>query len=151
MRLGGRDMRITATLALLSAMFVLGACAHQQTAVSDPLAGAWRGTWSKGGDTVAVTMAIANTPSGYAGSFDSDDLQVTGIPFSRIETQDDRVTLAFQTDFSETVFNGELADGRLEGVFREDEVDGRFSLQRDPAPPPTLRTRDVTFSNGDVT
>ena len=145
-------MRITTTLALLSAMFVLGGCAHQPEAPSDPLAGAWRGTWSKGGDTIAVTLAIANTPSGYSGSFDSDDLQVASIPFSRVEAQGDRVTLAVQGDFGRvTVFNGELHNDRLEGVFREREVDGRFSFERDPAPPPALRTRDVTFANGAVT
>jgi pimeloyl-ACP methyl ester carboxylesterase len=136
----------------LSLAIAAAACATQTGArEAGDLAGAWRGTWSKAGDTIGVTLSIEKTPSGYAGSWGSDDLHFTGIPFSRVETDGTHVVLAWQADFGIPVLDGRRAGGRMSGALtEEDGAKGSFSFARDPSPPPASRAQPVAFTNGDV-
>jgi uncharacterized protein len=135
--------------AVLSLVLALApaACVHQ---AMDPLAGVWRGTWTKAGDTIDVTLTIDRSETGYSATFDSNDLQLAMIPFASAEAQGANVRLTLEGDESTTTFDGTLADGNLSGAMREGEVTGAFELTRDLAPPAPLRTRDIHFTNGEV-
>jgi hypothetical protein len=51
------------------------------TARGASLVGTWSGTWVKNGDPLSVTVTFREQNGIYSGSFDSDALQRTGIPF----------------------------------------------------------------------
>lgn len=70
------------------------------------LAGGWKGTWTKNGDALPVTISFAKSPDGYSGSFDSDALQVVGIPFAQVTYADGEVRFQLKGDQSTTTFEG---------------------------------------------
>ncbi|HEY4085426.1 MAG TPA: alpha/beta hydrolase [Bryobacteraceae bacterium] len=115
------------------------------------LEGAWKGTWTKNGDSLPVTVTFVNATSGYSGSFDSDPLQVTGIPFSHVEETSGRVRFLLQSDDSITVFDGLLKGDSISGTLTEGNVKGVFEMTRGVPAAVGIRERDVTFSNGGVT
>ena len=63
---------------------VLFLCGASSAAVAQDLSGVWKGYWTRRGDTLPVTMMIRRVPdaAGYAATFSSERLRVTGIPFA---------------------------------------------------------------------
>ena len=116
----------------------------------DSVVGAWRGLWTKGGDDLPVAVRFALGPDGLSGAFDSDALQVTGIPFSQVEQRGTHLRFVLRGDDSATVFDGDIQDDEISGTLTEGADIGRFRLQRDPAPTSTVRTEAVTATVGDV-
>lgn len=117
---------------------------------ADELAGYWSGTWTKAGDPLAVTVAFEHVNDRYAGTFDSDALQVADVAFGDVRVTKARVRFSFAGDTAPVIFDGTLAGDALAGTFTEGKVAGTFQLARAAAPAKILK-REVTFANGDVT
>jgi len=115
------------------------------------LEGAWKGLWNKQGDALPVTVIFEKSRSGYAGSFDSDQLQVVGIPFSGIQETNGKVHFVLQGDQSKTIFDGRVTGDTISGTFVDGTAIGTFDLTRTTVPAIGIRTRDVTFPDKDVT
>jgi dipeptidyl aminopeptidase/acylaminoacyl peptidase len=120
-------------------------------AIAADLSGTWSGTWTKDGDAVPVTVTIGKTGKGYSGTFDSDALQAAGIPFSEVTEKGGKVHIVLKDDETATNFDGVLKGDAINGTLAEGDGKGTFSLTRAPAPAATVSTRDVTFTDGDVT
>lgn len=135
---------------MLRGLLLLIAGAALSTAHAASLEGYWSGDWIKAGDALHVGVHISKAPDGYHASFDSDALQVAGIPFREVREAGGKVSLVLQGDATTTVFDGALAGDVLSGTFQEEGVKGTFRLTRS-APPPPLVKREVTFANGGVT
>jgi uncharacterized protein len=123
-------------------------------AAQAPLAGEWRGYWTRAGDTMPVTMRIAHDPaaSRYTATFDSERLRVGGIPFADVQVQGCcDVTLTLRGDRTTTVFTGTLRGDSLAGAFRDPDGDGRFAFARAARAGPAWEEREITFPSGDVT
>ena len=115
------------------------------------IAGTWSGLWTKNGDDLSVTVTLNSSGDGYTGSFDSDGLQVAGIPFQKITAAKHKVHFVLSGDESVTTFDGTLTGNRIDGSFVDGNTKGKFHLVRVPAPARAVRSRDVTFVDGDVT
>jgi uncharacterized protein len=115
------------------------------------LAGTWKGTWTKNGDPLPVTLSFEDTNGVYTGSFDSDALQVTGIPFSSITVRDGDVRWILKGDQTTAVFTGTLAGDLIEGTFDDGGVKGNFALTRAPLFALSVANRNVTFADDGIT
>jgi uncharacterized protein len=118
---------------------------------ADSLVGRWTGTWTKVGDSLPVTLTFSAGPNGLGGFFDSDALQVAGIPFRDITVNGNAVHFTLPSDNATAVFDGSLSGGALDGRLTEGTVEGLFHLVRSNQPAPVLAMRDVQFANGSVT
>lgn len=143
----------------MSVRYIVLACLlgmWASTALADtrePLAGTWRGYWSRAGDTLAVTMHVRSDslPGRYSATFDSDRLRVSGIPFAETEVRGCcDVSLTLRGDRTTSVFTGMLRGDSLTGAFREGQEEGRFAFSRARAVEPDFEEREITFSNGKV-
>ncbi|MGA2716832.1 MAG: alpha/beta fold hydrolase [Bryobacteraceae bacterium] len=139
-------MRVFVFVALLSA-FIITMTATQ----ADDLAGGWKGTWTKDGDALPVTVTFAKTGDAYSGAFDSDVLQVAGIPLGDVGDTNGRVHFQIKGDQSTTVFDGAITGEAMSGTFTDGSGKGSFELARTALPATQIRTRDVTFQDKDVT
>ena len=115
------------------------------------LAGDWKGTWTKDGDTLPVTVRFEKSGSAYSGTFDSDALQVAGISLADVSDTDGRVHWSLKGDRSTTDFDGTLDGDALAGAFVEGSTHGTFTLARADLPAVTIDSHDVTFADGSVT
>lgn len=120
------------------------------------LQGQWQGTWTKAGDALPVTVSFEKLGSAHTGTFDSDALQVSGIPFREVTVNGNKVHFVLGGDATTTTFDGAFTGSDLTGTFSESSnsgggapTPGTFNLKRASIPP--LRTREVTFANGAVT
>lgn len=118
---------------------------------ADGLEGTWKGLWIKGNDPLPVTVNFQKLGAGYSGSFDSDPLQVTAIPFSSVEATNGKVQFLLKSDDSTSVFDGWIKGGAISGTFTDGHENGTFKLTRAALPPGKMVTRDVFFQNGQVT
>jgi hypothetical protein len=140
-------MRVFAiVVTFLSAIIIAPAAAP-----ADNLTGDWKGTWTKDGDALPVTVTFAKTGDAYSGAFDSDALQVAGIPLSDVSDTNGRVHFQIKGDQTTTVFDGELAGDAISGSFTEGRDKGSFELVRAALPATQIRVRDVTFQDRNVT
>ncbi len=134
-------MRVFVFVTFLSAFITL------RSAQADDLAGGWKGTWTKDADALPVTVTFAKTGDAYSGAFDSDALQVAGIPLSDVSGTNGRV----QGDQSTAVFDGAITGKAMSGTFTDRSDKGTFELLRAAGlPAAQIRSRGVTFQNGDV-
>ncbi|HXL99005.1 MAG TPA: hypothetical protein VN932_03675, partial [Rhizomicrobium sp.] len=132
-------------------LFTLALCLCAVGANAADLAGGWSGTWTKDGDALPVTATFAGSGGGDSGSFDSDALQVAGIPFSNVHNAGDTVHFEIKGDQSTTIFDGTLAGDALSGTFVDGSAKGSFTMARATLPAAAVGAREVTFQNGDVT
>jgi pimeloyl-ACP methyl ester carboxylesterase len=138
--------RVFALVAFLTALGVALAVG------TNNLAGHWKGTWTKDGDTLPVTVEFIRTGDAWSGTFDSDALQVANIPFGSVGVLNDKVHFQIKGDQTTSVFDGQITGDRISGTFAEGGDKGSFELIRTTRPPAAqVRTREVTFRNGDVT
>jgi uncharacterized protein len=114
-----------------------------------PLEGTWSGTWTKAGDSLPVTVTFEKSGDKYTGSFDSDALQVTGVPFTDVTLAGPKLHVVLTGDASTTVFDGVLGKDGVTGTFKDGEATGTFDLKAAKAETPLVH-RDVTFADGDV-
>ena len=98
-----------------------------------------------------VAMTFAKTGDAYSGTFDSDALQVAGIPLGDVSETKGRVHFQVKGDQSTTVFDGAINGGAMSGMFADGSGKGSFELTRAALPAVQIRTRDVTFQDKDVT
>lgn len=120
------------------------------SALAADIAGGWEGVWVKAGDALPVTVSFAKTAAGYSGSFDSDALQVAGIPFQQVSVTDDKVHIELIGDQTTSEFDGTVSGDRIEGTFVESGQKGTFLLHRAALPQAALESREVNFDDGDV-
>ena len=142
-------MRWAASIVLL--VLALAGPAAAQPPPPD-IAGSWRGVWIKQGDPLPVTMTFTGSGDTYAGVFNSDALQVSGIPVTAVRQDGDKVHFEIKGDANTTVFDGEVGDVSLSGGFVDGpDSGGHFDLKRVSGAPASVAARDVTFANGAVT
>ena len=128
------------------------ACLAVSCASARPgLAGDWSGTWTRQGQTLPVTVTFARSDAGWSGSFDSDALQVAGIPFADVGNVGGKVHWLLKGDESTAAFDGMLRGDGIDGVFVEGGATGRFELHRIAARASDVVSREVTFADKDVT
>lgn len=142
-------MRVGLRIAVLFSVLIPSAALSQAAR----LAGAWKGYWTRAGDTLPVTMVVRRDTTGrHTATFDSERLRVSGIPFAevRIEGCCD-VTLVLRGDRTTLVFTGQLRGDSLTGVFREDTSEGRFAYSRGVSAAPSFGEREITFQSGAIT
>ncbi len=133
---------------ILPTLLLLAAGARAQ----GPLEGHWAGTWVREGSQLAVQVEFARSGEGYAGSFDSEQLRVIGIPFRAVTYRPPVVTWQLVGDFTTTLFAGELHAGVIAGTFHEGEAVGTFSLTRAGAPPAVRpHEEEIVFESGGAT
>lgn len=139
-------MRALVFFAVLCAFIIKTTGAH-----ADDLAGDWKGTWTKDGDALPVTVTFAKMGDAYSGAFDSNALQVAGIPLSDVSDTNGRVHFQIKGDQTTTVFEGEIAGGAMSGTFTDGGDKGSFELVRAAHLAVGISARDVTFRDKDVT
>lgn len=125
--------------------------AVSNTFAATDLAGGWQGTWTRNGDALPVTVTFAKSGSSYSGSFDSDALQVTGIPFSDISDVDGKVHWLLKGDQSATDFEGTIKGDKIIGTLTDGSSKGPFVLERSQLTTSSVVSRDVTFQDKAVT
>lgn len=114
------------------------------------LNGAWSGIWTKDGDSLPVTMFFEHSPQGETGSFESDALQVTGIPLFEIEQNGTKVHWVVRSDNGTSMFDGVLTGDRLDGGFSENGKTGEFHLKRQSRPAARVTAVDVSFDHDEI-
>ena len=117
------------------------------------VAGDWKGYWTRAGDTLPVTLHIQRDSVGkYSATFDSDRLQVSGIPFGEVEVRGSVVTLVLRGDRTTMRFQGGVRGDSLKGTFTEAPGEaGAFAFARSRSSRPPFAERSLTWTNGDVT
>ena len=120
------------------------------TVAAKDLEGTWSGTWIKNGDSLPVVVRFTRADNLYSGTFDSDALQVSKIPFAEVSESGRQVHLVLKGDQSTIVFDGEESAGAIDGSLTENNSKGSFHLVRSEAATLQVQSRDVTFNNGDV-
>jgi dipeptidyl aminopeptidase/acylaminoacyl peptidase len=111
--------------------------------------GFWKGEWTKGGQSISVSVAIVAKGSQLRAAFDSDDLQASGIPFRTVSVAGGAIRMELQGDETTTEFTGRVAQNQFAGTFKENGIDGSFRLTRVQSPP-KLDEQEVVFENGNV-
>jgi dipeptidyl aminopeptidase/acylaminoacyl peptidase len=128
---------------------VLAAVASIGAAHAAALEGHWAGTWTKAGDALAVTVEFTKTQTGYVGAFDSDALEVAGIPLTDITPVRDSFRFELRGDATAITFFGKVANDTFTGTLEEGPIRGKFHLKR--TAPPVRKVREITFANRDIT
>jgi uncharacterized protein len=134
-------------LSIAAAVFV----ALAVPAAAAGLDGQWAGVWVKDGDGLPVTVKFVATPQGETGSFGSDALQVTGIPFAEVKQDGNKVHWVLRGDASVTEFDGTLKGNRLNGSLTEAGKTGSFSLTRQKQAVTPVESIDVSIQHDGVT
>jgi pimeloyl-ACP methyl ester carboxylesterase len=98
-----------------------------------------------------VTLKFGKTGDSYSGTFDSDALQVVGIPLTEVGDTNGRVHFEIKGDQTTAVFDGTVTDDAMSGTFVDGDDKGTFDLVRTALTTSKRRTRDVTFRDKDVT
>src|SRR5580698_9858238 len=129
---------------------VFGFLAYQAFGGSDELSGDWKGTWIQNGDAVSVTATFTKSGDGYLGTFDSDALQVAGIPFSDISQDPGKVHFELKGDQTTTVFDGVVKGDLFSGTFTDGTSKGHFDLTRTTLPSAQIHERDMSFQSKDA-
>jgi len=119
-------------------------------AAADGLDGRWTGVWVKDGDSLPVTVTFATTPQGETGFFDSDDLQVSGIPLAEVKQDGKHTHWVLRGDKSVIEFEGTLKGNRLEGALTEGAKVGRFALTRQLKTWTAVESADVIFKHDGI-
>ncbi len=133
------------SLALLT-LLALSSLAH-----AAGLEGTWAGTWTKNRDALPVTLTFEAAKGNWSGFFDSDALQVAGIPLADLRWRAAAVHWVLHGDSTTTTFDGTLNGSVLRGRFAENGTLGAFVLRRVAHPPPAPSSRDVQYASGKVT
>src|SRR5262245_47729066 len=115
------------------------------------LAGTWTGSWTRAGDTMAVTLHVQRDSTGkFSATFDSDRLRVSGIPFADVQVRGCcDVTMVLRGDRTTATFRGTVRGSSLRGRFEEESTEGEFAYTRATSSRPPFDERGVTFTNGD--
>jgi uncharacterized protein len=138
-------MRVFVFVTVLCALIITMTAAR-----ADDLVGGWKGTWTKDADALPVMMTFAKINDAYSGAFDSDALQVVGIPFSNVSNTNGKVHFQIKGDQNTTVFDGEITGNTMSGTFTDGSSKGTFKLVRAVLPAVDVRTRDVTFQDNEA-
>jgi pimeloyl-ACP methyl ester carboxylesterase len=135
----------------VAVLFCWVACtATLQAADQGQPVGTWKGQWTREGATVDVTMRFSKSPTGYAGSFDSEGLRAMGIPMQKIIWKRPHLSWAVVSDSNTELYSGQLRGDVLTGQFKQGAATGQFSFLRSKQAPPATRHEDITFVSGDV-
>jgi len=131
-------------------LVVTTALGAQEPEADAALAGPWWGAWIRDADTLDVRMRFEKVDDGWRGSFDSERLRVTGIPFTSVEFDPPGVRLTMVGDATTMEFEGRVEGDSLVGTYREDGAEGRFAFVRVQTADLPLLEEPARFQNGDV-
>jgi hypothetical protein len=120
--------------------FIVAALLALPARADEGIAGQWSGTWTKNGDAlpVLVTFTRGDTMEverkhqqvrfdTFAGSFDSDALQRSAIPFAQVVFAGGHVHFELIGDEAATMFDGTLAGDVLTGMFQDARIPACFA------------------------
>lgn len=111
--------------------------------------GHWKGLMMHDGADVGIQFDIRENHGHLVGSFTSLQQRVLDYPFDNVVYSAPKLHIDLAG--GDTVFDGVLAQGKLEGTFQEQgEGDGSFHLERFTPSPLPYSSENVTLRNGDV-
>ena len=126
-------------------------CASAQ----EQVAGTWTGHWIRAGDSLPVTLTIRrdSVRGGYAATFSSERLRVTGIPFDSVSVSGCcEVRMVLRGDRTTATFGGKIVDDSLSGTLSETgSGPGRFAYARAAAEVPRFDEHEISFRSDTVT
>ncbi len=137
--------------ALIFAAALLAFAGLSPAVGASDIAGTWVGTWTKNGDALPVSVTFRRSEQSLTGSFDSDALQVAGIPFRDTSFASPNVHFVLAGDSTTSVFDGILNDNIAQGTFVEAGTKGSFRLIRTHAEQPPIASREISFANAGTT
>src|SRR5271165_2208509 len=139
-------MRVFEIVSILFAFIMLTA-----TSEAKDITGGWKGTWTKDSEGLPVTMTFEKAGDSYSGTFDSDALQVAGIPLGDVRDVAGRIHFQIKGDQNMTVFDGKITGDVMSGQFTDGSNKGNFELTRVVYPAAKIPMREAKFRNHDVT
>ena len=139
-------MRVFEIVSILFAFIMLTA-----TSEAKDITGGWKGTWTKDSEGLPVTMTFEKAGDSYSGTFDSDALQVAGIPLGDVRDVAGRIHFQIKGDQNTTVFDGKITGDVMSGQFTDGSNKGNFELTRVVYPAAKIPMREAKFRNHDVT
>jgi hypothetical protein len=95
--------------------------------------GKWNGTWIKNNDALPVILTIGERGGALYGTFDSDELQAVGIPFSNVSLTGNSLHLTLVGDQTKSKFDGTVRGDTITGTFTDGSDRGTFRLVHAPA------------------
>ena len=107
-------------------------------AVRHPLEGRWQGVWFRNGlpipmasdFKVGMASDFKDARNLIEGSFCCPDLEVGPLRLQRIGYSAPRLNFEIPLDAAAVVFDGVIRGDTIEGIWRDGETMGRFTLQR---------------------
>ena len=99
-------------------------------AVRHPLEGHWQGVWFRNGLPIAMTSDFKVARNLIEGGFCCPDLEVGPLRLQRIGYSAPRLNFEIQLNASAVVFDGAIRGETIEGIWRDGETMGRFTLRR---------------------
>jgi len=121
------------------------------------ITGQWNGVLSVQGIELRLVFHVSETESGYTATMDSPDQGAIGIPVTKTTYKEPTIT--FEVSNLNMEYQGTLADGKVEGTFRQRGMEIPMALSRDaveieapnrpqePVEPYPYVSEEVTFNN----
>lgn len=121
------------------------------------ITGQWNGVLKVQGIQLRIVFNVSESDKGYAATMDSPDQGAKGIPVTN--TTFDNPKIKFEVANAGIVYNGELKQNEIVGVFKQGGQEFPINLSRnviekevlkrpqEPATPYPYYTEDVTFQN----
>lgn len=129
-------------------LVVLNSAPH--VLAQDSPVGNWKGAMTREGADVEIEFELRAAQGHFSGTFSSRQQRILDYPFTAVSYSAPKLHIDLAG--GDTVFDGTLQQGRLEGTFREQGAGaGTFHLSRFTPTPPPYTSENVNFKNGDVT
>ena len=112
--------------------------------------GRWVGEMEREGKTADLAVEIATREGGgLRGSFTSRRQRVMEYPLDTVDVRGNTIRMVLGG--GDVVFEGELAEPRIQGTLTQQDGHGTFVLRRSEDEPAPYAATEVRFRNGDVT
>jgi pimeloyl-ACP methyl ester carboxylesterase len=137
---------------------VLGCVAVTYAGQTDAarLAGAWDGSLTVSGQTLAMRVIVTADGKRFSGTIDIPQQGASGLPFRSVTLTGANVRLELPTGPTITVFEGRLDGQSITGTFTQGPAGGKFSMARSAIAPPEAalvpyRQEELIVRNGAIT
>lgn len=122
---------------------------NRETAVAAPvfLNGHWDGSMTSQGARLPVSFDFVQGARGIDGRFTSPTQRAMDYPLDSVSLSGSSIHFVLG---GETVFDGEVTDEIITGIFKSNDGSGSFTLTKKEKPVVPYDVVDVTFANGGV-